>query len=83
MAVREAQRFERDQQRASAAAARAADAERARAEQAAKLAHIAAREAQAEADNAQLAVIYDDLDNLLATTLATDDWVDLEALREP
>lgn len=82
MALREAQRFAREQQRAAAAAMRASAAERAAAEKAAKLAHIAAREAEAEEKNAQLAVTYDAIDHLLDATLEVDDWVDLESLRE-
>ncbi|MFE3226603.1 hypothetical protein [Nocardia sp. NPDC059228] len=81
-AVREAQRSVREQQRAAAAAMRASAAERAAAERAAKLAHIAAREAEAAEKNAQLAVTYDEIDNLLNATLETDDWVNLESLRE-
>ncbi|MFF0607859.1 hypothetical protein ACFYUD_04215 [Nocardia tengchongensis] len=81
-AVREAQRFAREQQRTAAAAMRASAAERAEAERAAKLAHIAAREAEVEEKNAQLAVTYDEIDNLLNATLEVDDWVDLESLRE-
>jgi restriction system protein len=82
MAVREAQRFAQEQQRAAAAATRASAAERAAAEKAAKLAHIAAREAEAEEKNAQLAATYDAIDHLLDATLEVDDWVDLESLRE-
>ncbi|MFE5284558.1 hypothetical protein ACFRAQ_06255 [Nocardia sp. NPDC056611] len=81
-AVREAQRFAREQERAAAAAMRASAAERASAERAAKLAHIAAREAEVEERNAQLAVSYDEINNLLNATLEVDDWVDLELLRE-
>ncbi|MET8776640.1 hypothetical protein ABZV58_16670 [Nocardia sp. NPDC004654] len=82
MAVREAQRFAREQQRAAEAAMRASAAERAAADRAAKLAHIAAREAEAEEKNAQLAAAHDAIDNLLTATLEVDDWVDLESLRE-
>ncbi|MGK8488829.1 hypothetical protein [Nocardia asiatica] len=82
MALREAQRFAREQQQAAAAAMRASAAERAAAERAAKLAHIAAREAAAEEKNAQLAATYDAIDHLLEATLEVDDWVDLESLRE-
>ncbi|WP_228811794.1 hypothetical protein [Nocardia otitidiscaviarum] len=82
MAVREAQRHAREQERAAAAAIRASSAERAAAEKAAKLAHIAAREAVTEEKNAQLAATYDAIAHLLDATLEVDDWVDLESLRE-
>lgn len=81
-AVREAQRFAREQERAMAAARRASAAERAAAEKAAAAAHVAARQAEVQERNARLAATYDEIDNLLAATLDVDDWVDLESLRE-
>ncbi|WP_280443906.1 hypothetical protein [Nocardia brasiliensis] len=81
-AVREAQRFAREQQRFAAAAMRASAAERTAAEKAAKAALIAAREAEVTEMNAQLAVVYDEIDGLLEATLDVDDWVDLESLRK-
>lgn len=82
VAVREAQRCAREQQQARAAVMRASAAERAAAERAAQLAHIATREAEVQEKNAQLAITYDEIDNLLKATLEVDDWVDLESLRE-
>jgi restriction system protein len=38
-------------------------------------------EADVEERNAELAAIYDDIDNLLSATLCVDDYVDLETLR--
>ncbi|MFQ6331618.1 hypothetical protein ACLMAL_36615 (plasmid) [Nocardia sp. CWNU-33] len=81
LAVREAQRFTREQQQFAAAAARASASERAAAERAAKAAHLAVREAEVAERNAQLAMGYDEIDNLLKATLDIDDWVDLESLR--
>ncbi|WP_345498471.1 hypothetical protein [Nocardia callitridis] len=82
MAVRESLRLAREQQRAADAAIRASAAQRTAAQRAARLANIAAREAAAEERNAQLAVAFDEIDNLLNATLDVDDWVDLESLRE-
>jgi restriction system protein len=69
-------------QRAVVASQRASEADRKRLEREAVAAHIAAMQAQVDENNAALASIYEDLDNLLKATLDVDDFVDLERLRQ-
>ncbi|MET7397566.1 hypothetical protein ABZS66_29180 [Dactylosporangium sp. NPDC005572] len=80
-AQREAERAYKAYQRAAAAAARASAAEHAEAQRLAARMHVEARTAEAEAMNADLAQLFEDLDGLLASTLDVDDYVDLESLR--
>ena len=80
-AAREAERAAAQAERARASAARASEADQKRAQAEAKRLHIEAREAEVNQLNANLAAIYDELDNLLAATLDIDDFVDLESLR--
>lgn len=80
-AVREADRLQRQAERAAAAAARASATEQKAAEREAKRLHEEARLADAEALNAHLAEIADELDSILSATLSVDDFVDLERLR--
>jgi len=47
----------------------------------AKAAHVAAMQADVEERNTGLAVVYDEIDTVLAATLDVDDYVDLETLR--
>ena len=69
-------------QRALAASQRASEADRKRLEREAVAAHIAAMQAEVDENNAGLASVYEDLDNLLKATLDVDDCVDLETLRQ-
>lgn len=79
-AVREHERAQKAAERARAAAARASDAQRKAAEKEAARLHVEARTAEVEAMNKNLAASYADIDGLLAWTLDTDDFVDLESL---
>ena len=63
------------------AQARATEAERKVLAKQARDAHIAAMEAKVERQNLELAVIYEEIDSLLAATLDVDDHVDLDTLR--
>ncbi|KHL17821.1 restriction system protein [Mumia flava] len=80
-AVREHERAVKASERARAAAARASEAERKAAAKEAARIHLEARTAEVKALNAELAASYDEIDGLLASTLETDDYVDLEALK--
>jgi len=62
------------------AAGRASQAERARMDKEAARLHVESRLAEVTARNAALAGALDEIDGLLATTLAVDDYVDLQAL---
>ncbi|HEY0260905.1 MAG TPA: hypothetical protein VGC18_13760 [Lacisediminihabitans sp.] len=68
--------------RAQAASQRASEADRKRLEREAAAAHVAAMQAEVDENNADLASLYEDLDNLLKATLDVDDFVDLETLRQ-
>ena len=68
-------------EREATRATRDAEANRKRQAAEAKAAHIAAREAEAEALNAELEKSYSAIDGLLAATLDIDDYFDLETLR--
>jgi restriction system protein len=80
-AARSAEQAWKADQRASLALQRASEADRKRLEKEAADAHVAARQAQVEQLNAELAAAYDQHDNLLQSTLDVDDYVDLETLR--
>lgn len=80
-AVRERERAQKAAERARVAAARASDVQRKAAEKEAARLHVEARVAEAESMNKDLAAAYEDIDELLAWTLDTDDFVDLESLR--
>lgn len=81
-AIREAERSAREAERYAAQVARWDAKEQAAAEKEAKRLHIAAREAEVAAMNENLTVTLGDIDNILASTLDTDDYVDLETLRQ-
>ncbi|MCI0142082.1 hypothetical protein KNN17_10875 [Arthrobacter bambusae] len=68
--------------RAAAAAERASEAQRKRLEKEANAAHVEAQQAVAEKLNADLANEYSQIDGLLAATLESDDWVDLQSLKQ-
>jgi restriction system protein len=80
-AQREAERLRKGAERARATAARASAAEKRKAEQFAARLHADARQAEVAALNADLANSLNEIDSLLAGTLAVDDFVDLEALK--
>ncbi|MDQ4500761.1 hypothetical protein [Sinomonas sp. ASV322] len=67
--------------RASAAAARASEAERKQLEKEARAAHVEAQQAEAERLNDALNQEYAEIDGILAATLDSDDWVDLQSLK--
>lgn len=80
-AVRRAEQAKRAAEKARVQLDRATVAERNRLEKEAREAHIADMEAETEERNCKLVEIYAEIDSLLATTLAVDDYVDLEKLR--
>lgn len=80
-AIRAAERAKSAALRIRAELDRAAEAERKRLEKEARNAHVAAKEAEVLEQNGNLQQIYDDIDSLLAATLAVDDHVDLKSLR--
>lgn len=80
-ALREAERTKSAALRAEAQLTKSAEAERKRLEKEARDAHLAAMEAEVLERNGKLQQIYDDIDSLLAATLAVDDHVDLTSLR--
>ncbi len=79
--VRHAEQAQRATQVADARLSRSLVADRKQAEKQAREAHLAYREAEVRARNSALEQVYDEVDSLLASTLAVDDYVDLEALR--
>ena len=81
-AARRAEQARNAQQRASMALQRASEADRKRLAKEAADAHAAARQAEVEQLNAELAATYDEVDSLLQTTLEVDDFVDLGSLRQ-
>jgi len=81
-AVRLAEQAQLRAQRAQVQAARASEAERKSAEKEARRLQVEAKEAEVAALNGELGQIYDEIDSLLAATLAVDDFVDLETLRQ-
>ncbi|GAA5192293.1 hypothetical protein GCM10023346_13930 [Arthrobacter gyeryongensis] len=80
-AARRAEQAWNAQRRASIALQRASEADRKRLEKEAAEAHVAARQAEVEELNAELAATYDQVDSLLQATLDVDDYVDLGSLR--
>ena len=80
-AARAAEQERKAAERTEKQAARAEAAERKKLEMQAKEAHIAAMEADVERLNLELELSYEEIDSLLAATLAVDDYVDLEALK--
>lgn len=80
-AQREAERARKAAERAAAQRARATAAEQKAAEREAKRLHDEAMAADAAARNAELAKTYDEIDSILAATLGSDDFVDLNSLR--
>lgn len=78
---RRAEQAWKAEQRAQLALQRASEADRKRLEKEAHDAHVASRQAEVEQLNAELATIYDQVDTLLESTLAVDDYVDLASLR--
>ncbi len=80
-AARHAEQARKQAEQAYGQAVRAAAADRKRAEQEAKRLHLEAMAAEVESMNIQLAREYEEIDGLLAATLAVDDFVDLESLR--
>lgn len=79
--AREAERARVQSERAAAAAQRASAANKKEAERAAMLAHRESRAAEVAQMNAELQERYAAVDTLLASTLAVDDFVDLESLK--
>ena len=79
---RRAQQAAASAQRAQLAAQRASEADRKRLEREAALAHVASMQAQVDEKNEALAAEWDQLEHLLAATLAVDDFIDLETLRQ-
>lgn len=77
-AIREAERAQRDYERAVTAAQRGAAREAAEA----KAAHVRAQKATAESHTAQATSAFEQIDSLLAATLEVDDYVDLDSLRQ-
>jgi restriction system protein len=75
------ERAQRQAERAVAQLARATAAERKAAEREAKRLHEEARLAEVAALNAQLVEAVDEIDSILVATLDVDDFVDLEKLR--
>ncbi len=80
-AQREAERASRAAERAKAAAVAASARERDRLEREAARLHVESRMAEAASLNAALAQSRDEIDGMLAATLAVDDFVDLESLK--
>lgn len=81
-AQRQAEQAARQAERARAQASKALATEFKKAEQEAKRLHVEAMEAEVASKNADLVVMYEEIDNLLAATLDVDDYVDLEKLRQ-
>lgn len=80
-AVRTHQAAVRAAERAHNAAVRASEAERKAAEKEAARLHLEARNAEVEELNSSLTATYEEIDSILAWTLGTDDYVDLETLK--
>lgn len=80
-AQREAERASRAAERARAAAKAASAREHDRLEKEAARLHAESRAAEAASLNAALAQSQEEIDGMLAATLAVDDFVDLEALK--
>ncbi len=81
VAVREYEQAQAATERARAAAVWASEIERAAAQRETARLYVESRIAEVEAMNKNLASSYEDIDGLLAWTLGTDDYVDLESLK--
>jgi len=79
--IRHLEQTQKAAERARVNLAKAEAAERKRLEKEAREAHIAAREAEVEERNQDLLERYAEIDMLLESTLARDDYVDLTKLR--
>jgi restriction system protein len=79
--ARRAEQAWKADQRAQLALQRASESDRKRLEKEAHDAHVASRQAEVEQLNAELATVYYQVDSLLESTLAVDDYVDLASLR--
>lgn len=80
-AIRDQERAQKAAERARLAASRASEAERKAAEKEAAQLYVEARLAEADAMNQDLEAAYEEIDGLLAWTLQTDDFINLEALK--
>lgn len=80
-AVRQAEQARKAQERAAAQYARASAADQKRLDKEAQEAHIAAKVAEAERLNAELAQSYEAIDSLLLAALRTEAHVDLATMR--
>lgn len=80
-ALREAERAQAAAERARQAVARASVAERARLEKEAARTHAESQMAEVASRNAAVRRTLDEIDGMLAATLAVDDYVDLQALK--
>jgi hypothetical protein len=79
--IAEAKRAKAAEERAAKQLVKAeAEGQKQRAKEA-REAHIAAKQAEVNAQNLALSQMYDEIDSLLAATLDVDDYVDLEKLR--
>jgi restriction system protein len=79
--VRRREQAQKEEARTLAQLAKANAAERRRLEKEAREAHLAAKDAEVDERNQELSEKHSDIDTLLASTLARDDFVDLETLR--
>lgn len=81
-ATRQAEQAQKQAERARALATKASAAEQKAAEREAQRLHEEAMQAEVAVRNAELANTYSEIDSLLTSTLAVDDFVDLEAFRK-
>lgn len=79
--IRRAEQAHNAEVRVQKQLAKSAEAEQKRLEKEAKEAHLEAMEAEVDQRNGRLAEINEDIDSLLASTLSTDDYIDLNTLR--
>jgi len=79
--VRNRVQAQKEAERARLQFEKAEAAEQRRLEKEARQAYIAAKEAEVEERNEELASVYEDIDTLLESTLSIDDYVDLTTLR--
>lgn len=79
--VRFEEQARKAEERAISQLAKISEAERKRLEKEARDARVAAKEAEVIERNSQLEAIYEDLESLLSSSLAVDDFVDLTSLR--
>ena len=81
-AIKKAEQAKREWERANINLSKAAESERKQLEKNAREAHLAAKEADVVERNEKLEQTYEEIDSLLASTLAVDDYIDLNSLRE-